>query len=74
MLAILGAASFSPLARAPAQTAGATLLVEARDRGGAPVPGVVVTLTSDETGLERAGTPSTTGRSGSCGCRRGSTR
>jgi hypothetical protein len=46
------------LARPPAagaQTAGATLLVEARDAGGASVPGVLVTLASEATGLERAG-------------------
>ena len=41
---------------APAQTAGATLLVESRDQAGAPMPGVVVTIKSDDTGLERAGT------------------
>ena len=40
---------------ANAQTAGATLLVEARDPGGAAMPGVLVTLTSQDTGLERAG-------------------
>jgi Carboxypeptidase regulatory-like domain len=39
-----------------AQTAGATLLVEARDQGGAPVAGALVTITSQETGLERVGT------------------
>src|SRR5437868_2161245 len=38
-----------------AQTAGATLLVEARDAAGAALPGVLVTVTSQETGLERAG-------------------
>src|SRR5947208_13403013 len=43
-------------AGARAQTAGATLLVEARDQSGAPVPGALVTLTSWETGLERVGT------------------
>jgi hypothetical protein len=41
--------------RADAQTAGATLLVEARDAAGAALPGVLVTVTSQETGLERAG-------------------
>jgi hypothetical protein len=41
---------------AAAQTAGATLLVEARDQTGAPVPGALVTITSQETGLERVGT------------------
>ena len=40
---------------AAAQTAGATLLVEARDSTGASVPGVLVTMTSEGTGLERAG-------------------
>jgi Carboxypeptidase regulatory-like domain/TonB dependent receptor len=39
-----------------AQTAGATLLVEARDQNGAPVPGTLVTITSQDTGLERVGT------------------
>src|SRR4249919_3066453 len=43
-----------PLA-ASAQTAGATLLVEARDPAGASVPGVLVTVASQGTGLERAG-------------------
>jgi hypothetical protein len=38
-----------------AQTAAATLLVEARDAAGAPVPGVLVTLASSDTGLDRAG-------------------
>ena len=41
---------------APAQTAGATLLVEARDQTGAPLPGVVVTITGDDTGIQRTGT------------------
>jgi hypothetical protein len=41
---------------APAQTGGATLLVEARDGSGAPLPGVVVSVKSEETGLQRAGT------------------
>src|SRR5262249_33975428 len=41
---------------ARAQTAGATLLVEARDQSGAPVPGALVTITSQDTGLERVGT------------------
>src|SRR5205085_11117268 len=39
-----------------AQTAAATLLVEARDQSGAPVPGALVTVTGQETGLERVGT------------------
>lgn len=52
-LLILGTAA-RPLA-AGAQTAGATLLVEARDSGGASVPGVLVTLANQETGLRRAG-------------------
>ena len=39
----------------PAQTAGATLLVEARDQTGAPLPGVVVTIKSDDTGARRKG-------------------
>jgi Carboxypeptidase regulatory-like domain/TonB dependent receptor-like, beta-barrel len=41
---------------ADAQTAGATLLVEARDQSGAPVPGALVTITSQDIGLERVGT------------------
>jgi len=53
ILLMLGALA-RPLAAA-AQTAGATLLVEARDPGGASMPGVLVTLASQETGLERAG-------------------
>src|SRR6266511_3202214 len=40
---------------AAAQTAGTTLLVEARDPGGASVLGVLVTLASQDTGLQRAG-------------------
>ena len=43
-----------PLA-AEAQTAGATLLVNARDATGAPVPGVLVTLASPDTAVERSG-------------------
>jgi hypothetical protein len=43
-------------ARASAQAAGATLLVEARDPNGAPVPGAVVTITNQGSGLERLGT------------------
>jgi hypothetical protein len=43
-----------PLAAA-AQTAGAAVLVEARDTAGAPLPGVLVKLTTAGTGLERAG-------------------
>src|SRR5438045_3347366 len=49
-LGLLGAAI-----PARAQTAGATLLVEARDGAGAAMPGVLVTVTSTETGFERAG-------------------
>jgi hypothetical protein len=41
---------------APAQTAGATLLVEARDQTSAPLSAVVVTITSNDTGLQRTGT------------------
>jgi hypothetical protein len=40
---------------ANAQTAAATLLVEARDAAGAPVPGVLATIASSDTGLDRAG-------------------
>ena len=49
-LGLLGAA-----APADAQTAAATLLVEARDAAGAPVPGVLATIASSDTGLDRAG-------------------
>lgn len=55
LLAVLCAALFLPIT-ARAQTAGATLLVEARDQAGAPVPGALVTITSQDTGLERVGT------------------
>src|SRR5947208_390671 len=41
---------------AVAQTAGATLLVEVLDLDGTAVPGTVVRLTSQETGIERIGT------------------
>ena len=54
MLAI--AVVFFFAVHAPAQTGGAALLVEARDQTGAPLPGVVVTIKSDETGLQRAAT------------------
>src|SRR4051812_31755998 len=54
VLALCGALIFPAVARA--QTAGATLLVEARDQSGAPVPGALVTITSQDTGLERVGT------------------
>lgn len=40
----------------PAQIAGATLLVEARDQTSAHVAGTLVTLVSQETGLTRVGT------------------
>ena len=40
---------------ASAQTGGATLLVDARDQTGAPLPGVMISIKSDDTGLERAG-------------------
>ncbi len=36
-----------------AQSAAATLLVEARDTSGAPLPGVVITLINQQTGIER---------------------
>jgi outer membrane receptor protein involved in Fe transport len=53
-MAVLAAAAAPSVARA--QTAGATLLVEARDQSGAPVPGTLVTVTDQGTGLERVGT------------------
>jgi carboxypeptidase family protein len=43
-------------ASALAQNAGATLLVEARDAEGKAIVGTLVTLTSQDTGLERVGT------------------
>jgi Carboxypeptidase regulatory-like domain len=55
LAAVLWAAVLVPLP-ADAQTAGATLLVEARDQSGAPVPGALVTITSQDIGLERVGT------------------
>ena len=54
-MALLCVALFLPIT-AHAQNAGATLLVEARDQSGAPVPGALVTVTSVDTGLERVGT------------------
>ncbi len=54
-LAVLCAALLVPLA-ARAQNAGATLLVEARDESGAAVPGALVTVTSQDNGLQRVGT------------------
>src|SRR5262245_17946464 len=55
LAALVLCAALLPIA-ADAQTAGATLLVEARDPSGAPVPGALVTITSQDTGLERVGT------------------
>jgi hypothetical protein len=43
------------------QTAAATLLVDARDQNGAPMAGVVVTLKSDDTGLQRGATTTDVG-------------
>jgi hypothetical protein len=54
-LAALCAVLLAPIT-ARAQTAGATLLVEARDESGSPVPGTLVTVTAQDTGLERVGT------------------
>src|SRR5688572_30262922 len=42
----------SAAAGAPAQNAAATLLVEARDASGAPLPGVVVTAVNEQTKAE----------------------
>jgi Carboxypeptidase regulatory-like domain/TonB dependent receptor-like, beta-barrel len=56
LVTILACAALAASAPARAQTAGATLLVEAHDQSGAPVPGTLVTVTSQETGLERVGT------------------
>src|SRR6185369_4394617 len=55
VLTLLLTAALGSAAAAHAQTAGATLLVEARDPAGATMAGVLVTVTSAETGLERAG-------------------
>ena len=55
VLTLLLIAAPGGAAAAHAQTAGATLLVEARDPAGAAMPGVLVTVASAETGLERAG-------------------
>ena len=55
LLTFLLIATLGGAVAAGAQTAGATLLVEARDQAGATVPGVLVTITSADTGLERAG-------------------
>src|SRR5205814_192611 len=55
LMAVLGTVLVYPTA-ARAQTAGATLLVEARDESGKTVAGTLVTVTSQETGLERVGT------------------
>src|SRR3954470_17790077 len=54
-MAVLCTAMLFPVAAA-AQTAGATLLVEARDQSCAPIPGALVTIASQDTGLERVGT------------------
>ena len=56
LTALVAGAMLMSSAPARAQTAGATLLVEAHDQSGAPVPGTLVTVTSQETGLERVGT------------------
>ena len=45
----------------PVQVGGAALLVEAHDQTGAPLAGVLVTIKSDDTGLERAATTSDDG-------------
>ena len=55
IITFLLTATLGGAAAAGAQTAGATLLVEARDQAGATVPGVLVTVVSEQTGLERAG-------------------
>jgi len=48
------ALSFATSARG--QTAGATLMVEAHDQNGASVPGTLVSVTNQDTGLDRVGT------------------
>src|SRR5215831_18684799 len=55
LTAVLGAVLLLP-SPARAQTAGATLLVEARDQSGQAVPGTLVTVTGQDTGVERVGT------------------
>jgi outer membrane receptor protein involved in Fe transport len=56
LLAFALAAGIGLPATAIAQNAGATLLVEARDPNGAPVAGALVTITNQDTSLERVGT------------------
>jgi len=56
VFAVVLCAALGLAANARAQTAGATLLVDARDQSGAAVPGTVVTVSSQETGLNRVGT------------------
>jgi hypothetical protein len=56
LLAFALAAALGFPAAVLAQNAGATLLVEARDPNGAPVPGALVTITNEATTLERVGT------------------
>ena len=48
-------------ALAAAQTSTATLFIEARDESGALLPGVVISLTNQETGIGRAGVTSPDG-------------
>ena len=54
MAALCGALCLPLHARA--QTAGATLLADVRDQSGAAIPGTVVTVAGQETGLTRVGT------------------
>ena len=46
---------------AAAQTSTATLFIEARDESGALLPGVVISLTNQDTGIGRAGVTSPDG-------------
>lgn len=54
VLALLLALAFAPAANA--QTSGASLLGRIQDKDGGPLPGVTVTATNTETGLDRSAT------------------
>jgi hypothetical protein len=56
VLAIIASVVFLSPGRAAAQTATATLFIEARDSGGAPLPGVDVRLVNQASALERVAT------------------
>jgi hypothetical protein len=60
-LLLIGALALALPPLAAAQTSTATLFIEARDESGALLPGVVVSLTNQETGIGRAGVTSPDG-------------